>query len=214
MVPLREQWRARAACRRTKVEMVPGTRGIKSAKRVCGACPVKVKCLLTVEKMRLEKGAEHAQGVYAGLTARERDTMAVLGRLPEPCTNCGLDCVPINFEITECEGCRPSANIRYDDYRLLIEQRVRDGKSYQEIADDLRLRKTAVVAACARWKIKIGKRSANRPRANVQPCGTVAAKYRHHRKEKKTGDPADGFRNCPVCRFVPWDNSKTRQRVA
>lgn len=207
MVPSGEGWRERGACRRTRVDMVPHQRGIKSAKRVCSACPVQVKCLLAVEKMRLEQGAEQVQGVYAGLTARERDTMAVLGRQPEPCTKCGLDCVPINLEMTECEACQPKADIRYDDYRLLIEQRVRAGKSYQEIADELRLKKRVVVAACAKWKLKIGKRSASRPRQGVMECGTLAAKYRHHRKEPYS------WRNCPQCRFVPW-NKGSYTRVA
>lgn len=213
MVPSGEQWRERAACRKTRVEMVPGdnVRNLRRAKKVCGACPVKVKCLLAVEKMTLEQGRDFTQGVYAGLTAQERDTMAVLGRLPEPCTSCGLECVPINLQTTQCAACKPGVQIRYDDYRLLIEQRVRAGKSYQEIADELRLDVRGVTRSCARWKLKIQKRSASRERTGVMECGTLAAKYRHHRKEKRTGNPADGFRNCPQCRFVPWDNGKTRK---
>jgi len=214
MAPLAEQWRERAACRKTKVDMVPGdsVRGVRRAKKVCSACPVRVRCLVDAEKMTLEKGAGYTQGIWAGFTEQERATMAVLGRLPEPCTSCGLECVPINLETTECSTCRPGIPIRYDDYRLLIEQRVRAGKSYQEIADDLRLKKTSVVTACARWKLKIRARSANRERAVVMPCGTLAAKTRHHRKERKTGNPEDGFRNCPQCRFVPW--SKGTAKIA
>jgi hypothetical protein len=203
---LAEQWRERAACRKTKVDMVPGNNvgGIQRAKKVCSVCPVRVRCLIDAEKMTLEKGAGYTQGVWAGFTEQERATMAVLGRLPEPCTTCGLECVPIRLDSTECSVCRPGLQVYYDDYRMLIEQRVRARKSYQEIADELRLKKVSVANACARWRLKIRKRSVSRQRTGVMPCGTIAAKTRHMRREKKTGNPADGFRNCPQCRLVPW----------
>lgn len=202
MAPSTDGWRRRAACRNTMIDMTPDPddgEALRLAKKLCAQCPVKVKCLLASEA--LQRGGERARGVWAGLSEQERNTMAGLGRLPEPCSSCDLDCVPINLSTTQCASCRPTALVDFGDYRLLIETMVRDGKSYQEISDRLRLKKASLASACKRWKIKIGKRSANRPRANVKECGTLAAKYRHHRNIPYS------WRDCPRCRLVPWNKA-------
>jgi hypothetical protein len=203
-------WRTRAACRRVRYEMVPDADRVRTAKAVCRSCPVRIRCLLAAEKLRAECGSDAALGVWGGLTERERDTMYGMGRLPEPCVRCGLECVPINMATSECSACNPKAWVLYEDYRMMIELRLKEGRSYAEIAEDLRLNLDAVKSACTRWKLKSGKRSQTRTRTDVLPCGTLAAKYRHHRKEKKTGNPADGFRNCPECRLVPWSRGQSK----
>lgn len=208
------EWRARAACRNAKVDMVPAADQVRRAKAVCSVCPVRIKCLLQAEKLTLEGGTAAAQGVWGGLTERERATMAGLGRLPAPCARCGQECVPINMATDRCSVCHPAARISYDDYRLMAEQMIRDGRSYQEISDRLRLPVITVKTACRKWKIKPGKRSRSRSLRDLKPCGTVAAKYRHHRKERRTGNPADGFRNCPQCRLVPWDKGVSKAAAA
>jgi hypothetical protein len=192
-------WATRAACRRVRYEMVPEEDQVRSAKAVCKVCPVRIRCLLAAQKLTLEHGPEATLGVWGGLTERERDTMAGMGRLPDPCSRCGLECVPVNMATSECSSCNPRAKIRYEDYRMMIELGVKEGKSYREIAEDLRLDLDAVKSVCARWKLKIGKRSASRQLREVMECGTLAAKYRHHRKERYS------WRNCPRCRLVPWN---------
>lgn len=208
-----DDWRSRAACRGTSVDMVPTGKdeqtgefrltdqvriALRRAKQVCAGCPVVTRCLLDAERLTLQYGDEHVQGIRGGLSERERATMAGLGRLPEPCVSCGYDCVPVALSVAECESCDPTAKMNYDDYRLLIEQAVRAGKSYLEIAGQLRLRKVVVQVACRRWSLKIGKRSAARRRATLKQCGTVAAKRRHHR------DKPFSWRDCPACQAVPW----------
>lgn len=209
MEPLAD-WRERAACRRVKTEMVPKPSRVKTAKRLCAQCPVRIKCLLEAEEVTRTLGPEFAQGVWGGLTVAERNTMAGMGRLPDNCSSCGLECVPINMATSQCSACDPTAKVCYDDYRMIIELMVKDGKSYREISEELRLNKSAVVSACGRWKLKIGKRSASRTRTEVMECGTLAAKYRHHRKEKYS------WRNCPQCKFVPWNKGamKTTAKAA
>ncbi len=203
MAPLAD-WRDRAACRNVRSEMVPKPSRVKTAKRLCAKCPVRIKCLLEAETVTRERGPEFAQGVWGGLTEAERNTMAGMGRLPDACSSCGLECVPINMATTECSACNPKAKIQYDDYRMLVELLVKEGKSYQEISQELRLNRQAVVSVCNRWKLKVGKRSASRQLRDVMGCGTLAAKYRHHRKEKYS------WRNCPQCRLVPWNKGTAK----
>lgn len=192
-------WRHRSACRRTKVEMAGADTRVRRAKALCSVCPVRIKCLLAAQKLTLDSGADAAQGVWGGLTQQERATMAGTGRLPAPCTRCGQECVPINLATTECSACKPTARLFYEDYRLMIETMLRDGNSYQEIADRLHLRVGAVKSACGRWKLRSTKRSPYPEQKRAMECGTLAAKYRHHRKEKYS------WRDCPKCRFVPWN---------
>lgn len=207
-------WFDRAACRTGLIDMVPQTgEGVLLAKKMCARCPVTVKCLLAAERLATLKDGESAQGVWGGLTAQERGTMAVLGRLPEPCDTCGLDCVPINLKATQCSSCKPAERLVYDDYRMLIELMVRAGASYKEIGLRLRLNCSSISSACKRWKVRTAKRSVKR-NVSVMPCGTLAAKYRHHRLEKRTGNPADGFRSCPECRFVSWKRGRSQPRAA
>jgi hypothetical protein len=177
--------------------------GVQLAKKVCLGCSVGVSCLLAAEDEATRYGADQVQGVRGGLTAQERATWAGLGRWPAPCTGCGLDCVPIHLRTTKCSACNPRARVHYADYREQIVNLIKGGWSYEQIGVRLHLGKEAIAGACARWKLSAKTRS-NRPRRDKLPCGTLAAKYRHHRKEKKTGDPADGFKACPKCRHVPW----------
>lgn len=219
MVPSTDErapdWRDQAACRSVTQEMVPAdddSSGVQLAKKVCHGCPVLISCLMAAEKIGETHGREYAQGVWGGLTAQERDTMVGLNRWPAPCTSCGLECVPINLSITECSACKPKATILTADYREQITDLVALGRSYEEIARRLRLRKATVTRACGLWKLKSAKRSSS-GRQWTKPCGTEAAKARHHRLEKKTGNPADGFKACPICKHVKWKNrDKKRDR--
>lgn len=202
----RQAWRSLAACRSVSQEMVPDESdgaAVLLAKKVCQDCPVAVACLYAAEQIVERLGSGQAQGVWGGLTARERDSAVGLARWPAPCTSCRLDCVPINASITECSACRPQATVLYADYREQILELIAKGLSYEEISGRVRLPRPAVTRACNNWKVKPAKRSGVGHR-EYQPCGTVAAKLRHHRAEKKTGNPADGFAACPVCRHVSW----------
>jgi Transcription factor WhiB len=209
VAPSTSDWRRRAACHREMIDMFPDPddgEAVRLAKKVCRGCPVAVKCLLDAEKVVAEEGPEQAQGVRGGLTMQERNTMYGLGRDPHPCPGCGLDCVPANLRTLLCASCRPNTQIEFDDYRLAIERLVRERLSYREIAEELRLKKDSVAGACRRWKLKIGKRSPGSGRRSVEPCGTLAAKTRHHRQRPYS------WRDCPLCRFVPW--TRGRPRVA
>jgi WhiB family transcriptional regulator, redox-sensing transcriptional regulator len=74
-------WRTRAACAGLDGELffpigevsVSDRRAIAAAKAVCARCPVTVECLDFALKQRCD-------GVYGGLTARERDVVARRGR--------------------------------------------------------------------------------------------------------------------------------------
>jgi len=66
-------WRRRAACRNADPELFfpegaagPALRAINQAKRVCGACPVRARCL----DWALDHGA--AFGIWGGRTEDER----------------------------------------------------------------------------------------------------------------------------------------------
>lgn len=210
MEPSADDWRRRAACRNAKVEMVPAdgdSAGLRRAKKLCAGCPVRDRCRQQAIQEATAGGMEAVWGVWGGLTEKERATMIGLGRQPAPCTRCGLDCVPIKLKMTKCAVCQPRAQIRYDDYRLKIERMVRDGCSTKEVAERLHLRREAVVSACARWKLGVAKRSSAR-QIDVMPCGTLAAKYRHHRRERYS------WRDCPRCQFVPWNRGTDRKAAA
>jgi hypothetical protein len=170
---------------------------VQLAKKLCADCPVRAACLLEAEEVAERFGPELVQGVWGGLTGQERNTMVGLNRAPAPCSRCGLDCVPISPKLTECEACSPRSRLRYDDYQTQITALIAAGCSYEQIALRLRLTKSGVVTACARWKLTPQARSSSVRKAHL-PCGTVAAKYRHHREEKYS------WKRCPQCREVPW----------
>lgn len=203
----RPDWRKRAACRGRTQEMVPTEDAdtypleIQLAKKVCAGCPVTVRCLIAAEHLTTTLGADYAQGVWAGLTVQERATMAGLKVGPVPCSACGLDCVPINLSTFECIVCKPTARLRYDDYRPQIVALIEAGLSYHQVADQLRLGREAVTAACFRWKIRSRTASA-RKQQRVKECGTLAAKQRHLRHGETDQDCA--------CKHVPWKKGKSR----
>jgi len=71
-----DDWRTRAACRDEDPElffpvseMGPGARQVARAKAVCASCPVRAECLAYA----LDAGLDN--GIFGGLTERERRSM-------------------------------------------------------------------------------------------------------------------------------------------
>jgi WhiB family redox-sensing transcriptional regulator len=202
-------WQILAACRGSAVEMVPDSPGQAEnsatllAKKVCKTCPVRQACLALAHRISSSRGPEYTQGVWGGLTPRERDSWRLLGVPPRPCTGCGLDCVPINSHTTECNACSPHQKPRYEEYRVLIERLIVAGSSAAEAARELRLARDSVIKACRRWRREITGRG-RRGRRPVRECGTLAAKTRHHRNGESDQDCA--------CKHVRWKAGKKRDR--
>lgn len=203
-----------AACHAGSQEMVPGPddqadptataegrQAVLQAKKVCATCPVVAPCLAEAQAVAARLGPEWAQGVWGGLTQRERDTWHGLGTGPRPCARCGLDCVPINLTATECSACNPRQRARYDDYRDLAVPLIRAGQTPLQVAEALRLDQSVLAGACRRWKVTIVNREP-RGKRPVKECGTVAAKHRH----RKNGE---SWEHC-ACRDVPWRTSKRK----
>lgn len=208
MAPSNGDWRKSAAClpeagKTTAYDMVPDpgdTAGEQLAKKICQPCPVRGDCLAAA--LQHAEAGEATLGVWGGLTGQERDTMIGLGLQPRPCPRCGLDCVPIKLGLTRCSSCKPRVGRRYNDYRPQIEQLIAANLSRDQIAEKLRLPKSGVVSACKRWKLAVTQPSSSGHR-DLMPCGTPAAKARHHRKEKYS------WRRCERCRNVPWPRGKS-----
>jgi hypothetical protein len=198
-------WRTRAACRDQPHEMVPNKSDsrhqVQMAKKVCSTCTVVEQCLAFAEQVTDLHGIDQAQGVWAGLTERERGARVALDLPRQSCRKCGLDYVPINLQVTACSLCMPKASRHYLDYKPQIVGLIKAKCSYGEIALRLRLPKTVVAGLCNRWGMGSPARTGN---FEPMPCGTLAAKYRHHRKEKHS------WKKCPACRLVPWDRGKYR----
>jgi hypothetical protein len=199
-------WRKRAACREMPQEMVPDDDqlGVQLAKKICAGCPVVSACYAFAEHLTTTLGAEYAQGVWGGLTARERGTMIGLQRPPAECPGCGLICVPVSYATDHCQACRPGTRIAYADYRPQIEPMLAAGRTYQQVADALRINKNSMAAACNGWGIQSKTTSARGKRA-LKECGTLAAKERH----RKHGE---SWENC-ACKHVPWKKGKPRGKT-
>jgi hypothetical protein len=175
---------------------------VQMAKKLCHDCPVKVECLALAEQVTELHGIDQAQGVWGGLTAPERGIRVALGLESRPCRICGLDYVPISLKVDKCSSCAPRARRHYDDYRPQIVPLIADGLSVAEVAARLRIPKDSIPPLLRRWELTSRRsRSGNR---ELKPCGTLAAKYRHHRKEKFS------WRNCAACRLVPWGKGKSK----
>jgi hypothetical protein len=203
MLASRVDWRTRAACRRTLREMVPDDdqRYVSISKKICAECPVVSHCLAYAEQLVATYGRSYAQGVWGGLTLQERDTLAVLGRPPRPCPRCRLICVPVSYATELCQQCAPKSRLAYDDYRDQITALIASGLTYQQVADRLRLKRSAVFNACLRWRIK-AKVAAGNGRRAVKECGTLAAKTRHSRH-------GESWQNC-ACKHVAWKKGRPR----
>ncbi len=182
--------------------MVPeDDEGVPLAKKICVECPVTAACLAAAEQLTVTHGADYAQGIWGGLTLRERATWMVLDRVPRPCAECGLVCVPINNTTDRCSSCHPEARLHYDEYRSTIEGLFAAGCTFQQAAQVLRVKQNSLTAACYRWQLEPGTPSA-RGRKPVQECGTLAAKTRHLRHGESWDDCA--------CRHTPWKKGESR----
>jgi WhiB family redox-sensing transcriptional regulator len=75
-VTSRQPWRARAACRGTSPALFydPHPAAVASAKRVCAACPVRLRCAAHA----IAAGEEY--GVWGGLAEDERPHPSTAGR--------------------------------------------------------------------------------------------------------------------------------------
>lgn len=176
---------------------------VSLSKKICADCPVVSSCFAFAEQLTAAYGREYAQGVWGGLTLQERNTLAGLGRPPVPCPRCGLICVPVSYATELCQQCDPTSRIRYDDYREQITSLVSAGWTYQQVADRLRLNRSAVGNACLRWDSK-AKTASKRGRRALRECGTLAAKTRHARH-------GESWQNC-ACRHVPWKKGRSRAK--
>lgn len=196
-------WRRRAACRNLRQEMVPDDSfGEHLAKKLCADCPVVASCYAESEQITQRYGPAYAEGIWGGLTVRERGTMIGLQIPPAPCPQCGLICVPVGYATDRCQACDPGTTLTYADYRPQIEQLIADELTYEQVADRLRLDKGALVSACGRWKIRSRTRS-TRTRGAVKQCGTLAAKERHRKRH-------ESWENC-ACKQVAWKRGNTRK---
>lgn len=200
----RSDWRSRAACRGMRQEMVPDDEqlGVHLAKKVCADCPVVSACYATAEWLTDTLGPEYAQGVWGGLTLRERGTMIGLRIAPAPCPRCGLISVPVSYATELCDVCDPKTRIAYADYRPQIEALLAAGLTYQQVADRLRIKKLSLISACSDWKIR-AKTASRRGKRALKECGTLAAKERH----RKHGE---SWENC-ACKHVRWKKGKSRK---
>src|SRR3954471_8926568 len=118
----RPEWRSLAACHGRHQEMeVDDGEGIQWAKKICADCPVTACCFAYAERLSDTLGHDQAQGVWGGLTQRERDTLAILDRPPELCPSCGLLCVPVGSTTELCNVCNPKPTINWVEYRPLVE---------------------------------------------------------------------------------------------
>lgn len=189
-------WRERAACRDAGQEMVDvAEQDILLAKKICADCPVVSRCFAYAEQLTEACGWAAVQGVWGGLTQRERGTLAVLGQPPATCPGCGLICVPVSHATDRCEVCDPETSLSYLDYREKIMDLVARGRTFEQVAAALRLPHTGVTSACYRWRVKpsADARPGRRP---SKPCGTLAAKTRHARH-------GESWQNC-ACKHVAW----------
>lgn len=188
----RYYWRSRAACRGVAQEMVPDddALAVQLAKKICADCPVVSWCYADAEK-----SAEPADGVRGGLTLQERNTLVGLDRVPVPCPQCELICVPVSYATERCQVCDPNTPLTYADYRPRIQKMIAAGKTYLQVAEALRLSNSAVKHACVRWGMR-AKTASKRGRRPLKECGTLAAKTRHSRH-------GESWKNC-ACRHVPW----------
>lgn len=199
-------WRRRASCRGVRQEMVPDDRqlGVQLAKKLCADCPVVGECLALAEQVSTTFGVDFAQGVWGGLTQRERATMVGLKVSPRPCPECGLICVPVSNATDRCEVCTPKTKISYADYRAEISRLLNEGLTFEQVADQLRLSKHGVTDACRRWKMP-AKTASRRGRRPLKECGTLAAKERH-RKHRES------WENC-ACKHVAWKRGNARKKT-
>jgi hypothetical protein len=160
-------------------------------------------CFAYAERLSDTLGHDQAQGVWGGLTQRERDTLAILDRPPELCPSCGLLCVPVGSTTELCNVCNPKPTINWVEYRPLVEPLIAAGRTYQQVADELRLDKVGVSSACYRWNLQL-RTPGKRGRRAVKGCGTLAAKTRHRRH-------GENWRLC-ACAQVPWKPKRTPKR--
>lgn len=217
-------WRLRAACQGRGQEMVPGpddrsdpllTTGnrpdlqgchaVRLAKKICASCDVLAHCLRRARQLAQAFGADYVQGIWGGLTSRERATWQVLGTPPIICSRCAQWCVPIHLNTTICSPCDPQVRPCYDDYRSLVVAMIDSGRTLPEVAERLHLNQRSLASACERWGLagitagKPGKRP-------VAECGTLAAKRRHSKK-------GESWENC-ACRTVRWRRGRKRTATA
>lgn len=72
-------WHEDAACKDMEVDVFYPEKGqnhhIRTARQVCGGCPVKARCLTTA----LSRNAMEDWGVWGGMTKEERDKVRRLG---------------------------------------------------------------------------------------------------------------------------------------
>jgi len=178
--------------------------GVLLAKEICAECPVVPACLGAAEQITETYGADFAQGIWGGLTLRERATLAVLGRPVRPCPECTLRCVPVADTTQRCSSCHPSQSILYAEYRPTIEGLLAEGMTYEQVADILRVERKFLVAVCRRWRLRPGVPGRRGKRA-AKECGTLAAKVRHQRH-------GESWENC-ACRHVPWKKGQPKMQT-
>jgi hypothetical protein len=178
--------------------------GVQLAKKLCADCPVVAECRALAEQVTTTFGPDFAQGVWGGLTLRERGTMVGLPRSPLPCAQCGLICVPVSHTTDRCDICDTTTEIDYAEYHPQIVEMIAAGLTYRQVADGLHLSQRGVTDACRRWKIRAGATSARRTRA-LKECGTLAAKERH-RKHRES------WENC-ACKHVRWKKGNRKSET-
>lgn len=168
-----KNWHALATCLGRAKEMFPDTTnrpGIKHAKSICAACPVRELCLRAAMAAEAGRGKNNRYGIFGGLTPGQRHTLA-----GTPDTRTAATPGP------DCGTMRGHRRHIRDGEQL--DPACREARRIDQRERRQRERKTAVRVA-----------------PQLAPCGTESAYTRHIRRKEPVDDACRAARKEAILR--------------